>query len=226
MLSRTRVKICGITNLTDALLAVEHGADALGFIFFRHSPRYIAPETVRDIVDKLPPFVTPVAVVVNESIARVSEIMAVSGCQVAQLHGEEPPEYLERLAWPAIKGVSIATVHDLAVLVRYQQARAFLLDTKVVGQYGGTGTTFDWQLAHHAQEYGRPIILAGGLSPENVAEAMRIAQPVAIDISSSIESAPGKKDPMRMRLFFEAVRAANEEKHAASSTQTADTTVR
>ncbi|HEY3376841.1 MAG TPA: phosphoribosylanthranilate isomerase [Armatimonadota bacterium] len=217
MLPRTRVKICGITNLADAMLAVELGADALGFIFFRESPRYISPAAVRKIIDRLPPFVTPVAVVVNESIAQVSEIMSYSGCQIAQLHGDEPPEYLVRLAWPAIKGISIATVHDLALLSRYQQARAILLDSKVAGHYGGTGTSFDWQVARKAHAFGRPIILAGGLSPENIADAMRIAEPDAIDVSSSIEHAPGQKDPERLRQLFEVIRAVDEAKNVAPS---------
>ncbi len=213
MLPRTRVKICGITNIEDALLAVELGADALGFIFFANSPRYVSPAVVRDIIDLLPPFVTPVAVTVNESIAAVSEIMAVSGCQIAQLHGDEPPEYLERLAWPAIKGISIGTIHDLASVARYKFARAILLDTKVAGQFGGTGTPFDWSVARQAHRFGRPIILAGGLSPENISEAMQVAMPDAIDISSSIEIAPGKKDPARMQLLFDKVREMDEVKN-------------
>ncbi|HEX2949572.1 MAG TPA: phosphoribosylanthranilate isomerase [Armatimonadota bacterium] len=223
MLPRTRVKICGITNLDDALLAVELGADALGFIFFHESPRYISPIAVREIIDRLPPFVTPVAVVVNQSVAQVSEIMAMSGCQIAQLHGDEPPEFIERLAWPAIKGISIATVHDLALLSRYNQARAILLDSKVAGQYGGTGTTFDWQVARQAHTFGRPIILAGGLSPENVEEAMHIAEPDAIDVSSSIESSPGKKDPERMRRLFDVIRAVDEAKGATTNATVANT---
>ncbi len=210
MLPRTRVKICGITNIEDALLAVELGADALGFIFFAGSPRYVTPAVVRTIIDRLPPFVTPVAVTVNESIAAVSEIMAVSGCQIAQLHGDEPPEYLERLAWPAMKGISIATAQDLNIIAQYKFARAILLDTKVAGQYGGTGTPFDWTVARQAHRFGRPIILAGGLSPENVAEAMQVAQPDSIDVSSSLELVPGKKDPMRMQLLFENVRREDE----------------
>ncbi len=217
MVRRTRVKICGITNLTDALLAVELGADALGFIFFRHSSRFIAPTTARLIIDQLPPFVTPVAVSVNESIAAVSEVMAISGCQIAQLHGEEPPDFLYRLAWPAIKGVSIATMQDLAVLGRYQHARALLLDTKVAGQFGGTGTTFDWQLAREARKFGRPIVLAGGLAPENVVEALQVAQPDAIDVGSRIEREPGRKDHARMRELFAVIRAHEEARQGCSS---------
>ncbi|MHB9130595.1 MAG: phosphoribosylanthranilate isomerase [Armatimonadota bacterium] len=215
--------MCGITNLDDALLAVELGADALGFIFFRQSPRYIAPDAVRPIIDRLPPFVTPVAVVVNESIAAVNRIMAMSGCQVAQLHGDEPPEYLAQLAWPVIKGISIATIQDLDSLSRYQQARAILLDTKVVGQYGGTGATFDWEIARRAQQFGRPIILAGGLSPENITEALQVAEPDAIDVSSSIEREPGKKNPERMRRLFTAVREFNAAREALSIPRPANT---
>lgn len=200
-----RVKICGITNYDDACMAVELGADALGFIFFPQSPRCMTAEAVRTIVDRLPPFITPVAVVVNESPARVSEIMAISGCQVAQLHGDETPDYVERLAWPAIKGISIATTQDLDVIGSYTHARAILLDTKVAGQYGGTGTSFDWHIAHDARRFGRPLILAGGLSPENIGEAIRIAQPHAIDVSSGIERAPGIKDHSRMRRLFQAI---------------------
>jgi phosphoribosylanthranilate isomerase len=216
MLPRTRIKICGITNLADALLAVELGADALGFIFYPESPRYISPSQVAEIIDQLPPFVTPVAVVVNLSLAEVSAVMATSACQIAQLHGEEPPEFLERLAWPAMKGISIAGAHDLALVARYRHARAILLDTKVAGQYGGTGTVFDWQLARQARAFGRPIILAGGLSPENITEALRVAEPDAIDVSSSIELAPGKKDPGRMRRLFETIRALDEQRNAYS----------
>jgi phosphoribosylanthranilate isomerase len=205
MRPRIRVKICGITNLADAQQAVELGADALGFIFYPGSPRYVSPSRARAIVDVLPPFITPVAVVVNASVANVSELMAVSGCQVAQLSGDEPPEYLERLAWPAIKSLAIASLQDLAALVRYRAARAILLDTKMHGVYGGTGMTFDWSVARAALDYGRPIILAGGLTPENVGEAIRIATPSAIDVGSGLETEPGKKDPERMRALFAAL---------------------
>jgi phosphoribosylanthranilate isomerase len=202
-----RVKICGITNYDDAMLAVELGADALGFIFFPRSLRYIEPDAARAIIAALPPFVTPVAVVVNEPIATVSEIMSRSGCHLAQLHGNEPPGFLERLAWPAIKGISIASALDLVPLAAYTHARAILLDTKVAGQYGGTGTSFDWILARDAKSCGRPIIMAGGLNPENIVEAIRIAQPHAVDIGSGVEQVPGKKDPDRLRRLFAAITA-------------------
>lgn len=199
-------------------MAVECGADALGFIFYGGSPRYIPPAEARSIIDRLPPFVTPVAVVVNASIADVSEIMATSGCQIAQLHGDEPPTYLERLAWPAMKGMAIGSLDDLARLAAYRAARAILLDAKVAGQYGGTGTTVDWSIARLARNCGRPIILAGGLSPENVTEALTVAHPDAIDVSSRIEAAPGRKDEARTQALFAAVRAWDEARQGAGST--------
>lgn len=209
LFTRIRVKICGITNLPDALLAAELGADALGFIFYPKSPRYIAPSAAGKIIAHLPPFVTTVAVMVNESLEGAREILAESGCRMAQLHGEESPEYLRELGFPAIKALSVATTDDLAILEQYPYARAFLLDTKVPGQRGGTGITFDWTLAREARRFNRPIILAGGLSPENVGQALETAAPFGIDISSGIEISPGRKDLQRMVELFTAVREAD-----------------
>jgi len=204
-MTRTRVKICGITNIDDAGLAVELGADALGFIFVRKSPRCIKPAAARRIIDALPPFVIPVAVTVNEPLEALQAIMTESGCRVAQLHGEEPPELLDELGWPAVKGISILSPDDLAAIARYPKARAVLLDTRVAGQHGGTGQSFDWRIAREAQRFGKPVILAGGLSPDNIAGAIHIAQPFMVDISSRIECEPGKKDPELMRRLFAAV---------------------
>lgn len=222
MLPRTRVKICGITNIADAKLAVDLGADALGFIFFRQSPRYITPIAVKEIITNLPPFVTPVAVVVNESMAEVSSIMEISGCQIVQLHGAESPTFLERLAWPAIKSISVETVNDLVNLSLYHRACAILLDTKVTGLYGGTGATFDWEIVREARNFKRPVILAGGLSPENIVEALRVAQPDAIDISSGIEYEPGKKDAQRMSQLFHVIRRYDDEKTIVPSDRVPD----
>ena len=152
----------------------------------------------------------PVAVVVNESREAVDRIMRESGCHLAQVHGHEPPEFLESLGWPAVKGVSVARPEDLAVVERYRCARAILLDTKVDGQFGGTGRTFDWTIARSARRFGRPIILAGGLGPDNVAEAIRVAEPDAIDVSSGVERAPGCKDPELLRRLFREVEEARE----------------
>lgn len=204
-----RVKICGITNLEDAELAVALGADALGFIVFPRSPRCVSPAAARAIIDRLPATVLPVAVVVNETVDAARAIMAESGCRVAQLHGQEPPAFLDALGYPAIKALSVATQADLAPIPSYAHAAAILLDTKVAGQHGGTGVAFDWTLARTAQEFGQPIILAGGLNPENVAEAIRVAQPCAVDVSSGVEREPGRKDPEKLRALFAAIRAAS-----------------
>ena len=198
---RVRIKICGITNADDALLAAALGADALGFIFYAQSPRCVTPAAARAIIELLPPFVTPVAVVVGEPADAVQALMARTGCRVVQYHGENPGE----LHCPIIKAHSVSSLADLDALYGHPYARAFLLDTKIAGQYGGTGQPFDWTIARQAKEYGKPIILAGGLSPENVGEAIRIAAPHAVDINSGIERAPGRKDPERMRAVFAAV---------------------
>ena len=202
---RTRIKICGITRLADALCAAELGADALGFIFYPGSPRFIAPAAARSIIGALPPFVTPVAVMVNSTPEEIVEAMAASGCQSLQLHGATEDALLAQCAFPVIRACSVAVPGDLAPLANYPSARAFLLDTKREGQYGGTGATFDWQLARQARSFGRPIILAGGLTPENVGAAIGRAVPDAVDVNSGIESAPGIKDLRRMRDLFAAV---------------------
>ena len=151
---------------------------------------------------------TPVAVVRNEAVETVRESMAISGCRLAQLHGDEPPEFLQALGLPAIKAIAVATADDVAAIAHYRSTvRAVLLDTKVDGQSGGSGYPFDWQLARHAQQYGLPLVLAGGLQPGNIVAAIRTVSPYAVDISSGIEREPGKKDPARMRQLFAAIRA-------------------
>ena len=202
---RTRIKICGITRVEDALCAAELGADALGFIFYPRSPRYIAPTAARAIINALPPFVTPVAVMVNSTPGEIVEAMAASGCQALQLHGATADVLLAQYAFPVIRACSVAVPEDLEPLAHYPSARAFLLDTKREGQYGGTGAIFDWQLAGQARSFGRPIILAGGLTPENVGAAIRTAAPYAVDVNSGIEIAPGIKDPQRLSALFAAV---------------------
>ncbi len=211
MSPRVRVKICGLTTADDALLAAELGADALGFIFVPTSPRALTPAAAGAIIAQLPPLLTPVAVVRNEPVEVVREILTLSGCRVVQLHGDEPPEYLEALGLPAMKAIGVAGADDLDAIARYRAtARAVLLDTKVAGHSGGTGQTFDWQLARQAQRYGLPLVLAGGLHPGNVAAAIRAVHPYAVDISSGIELAPGRKDPALMRQLFAAIRQAQE----------------
>jgi phosphoribosylanthranilate isomerase len=203
-----RIKICGITNLDDALLAAELGADALGFIFYPKSPRYVAPEAARAIIAQLPPLVTSVGVWVDEAAAVVQELAARVGLDWLQVHGQESPEYCRSLGRRVIKGFRIQDAGSLSELKPFQGAvQALLLDTYKKGQVGGTGEVFDWRLAREAREYG-PIILAGGLTPENVAQAIAAAQPQAVDTASGTEAAPGKKDPAKLKAFFRAVRGS------------------
>lgn len=200
-----RIKICGITNLEDALLAAELGADALGFIFYPPSPRSIEPDAARAIIAQLPPLVTTVGVFVDEDAALVRELAAQVGLDWLQLHGKETPEYCRAMGRRVIKSFRIQNENSLAGLAAYRgAAQAFLLDTYKKGLVGGTGETFDWDLARRARPYG-PIILAGGLTPENVAQAITAAQPQGVDAASGVEAAPGKKDAEKLRAFFKAV---------------------
>ena len=200
-----RIKICGITNLEDALLAAELGADALGFIFYAKSPRKVAPEVARSIIAQLPPFVAAVGVFVDEAAAVVEEVAARVGLDWVQLHGQESPDYCRNLGRKVIKVFRIQDGDSLRLLADYQgAAQALLLDTYKKGQVGGTGEIFDWHLAREAKKFGR-IILAGGLNPENVAQAIEVAGPDAVDTASGTEAAPGKKDPAKLRAFFKAV---------------------
>ena len=202
--SMVKIKICGITNLEDALLAAELGADALGFIFFAQSSRKVDPEAARSIIAQLPPFVASVGVFVDETAAVVQELAARVRLDWVQLHGQESPEYCWNLGRRVIKGFRIQDEDSLRLLADYQgAAQSMLLDTYKKGQVGGTGEIFDWHLARKAKKYGH-IILAGGLTSENVAQAIATALPVAVDAASGTEAAPGKKDPAKLRAFFEA----------------------
>jgi len=200
-----RVKICGLTNLEDALLAAALGADALGFIFYPPSPRSVEAEAAKNIIAQLPPLVTTVGVFVDEAAATVQELAARVGLDWLQLHGRETPEYCRHLGRRLIKAFRIREEDSLTGLGAYQGVvQALLLDTYKKGQVGGTGETFNWTLAQKAKPYG-PIILAGGLTPENVAQAIMTAQPQAVDVASGVEAAPGKKDPEKLKAFFRKV---------------------
>ena len=201
-----RIKICGITNLTDARLSAELGAHALGFIFHLKSPRSVRPDAARAIIDNVPPFIMTVGVFVDEEAGAVRGIAETAGLDWIQLHGQESPEYCCSLGRRVIKGFRIKDAESLSLLPDYRESvQAFLLDTYKAGTAGGTGKTFDWTLARQAKESG-PIILAGGLTPANVAQAIKVAQPDAVDVASGVEAAPGKKDPQKLRAFFEAVK--------------------
>jgi phosphoribosylanthranilate isomerase len=205
----TRVKICGITRAQDALLAVELGAAALGFNFYPPSPRYIEPSAARDIIAALPPLVMTVGVFADATRARhVAEVARRAGVHAVQLHGPRFPKTGADLAgFPLIRAVAVRPGMRLSHLRRLK-ARAFLLDAFDAQLRGGTGKTFAWSMARAAQRYGR-IILAGGLTPSNVARAIRQARPFAVDVASGVESRPGKKDPARLRAFFASVRKAD-----------------
>ena len=205
----TRIKVCGITRLEDALLAVELGADALGFNFYRPSPRYIAPDAARAIIQRLPPFVMPIGVFANEKeMDHVAAIAEEAGVGAIQLHGPRFPE----LAGPPggyslIRAVAVGEDFKAESLAGLR-ANAFLLDAFQPQLIGGTGKPFDWKLARGASRYGA-IILAGGLNPGNVERAMKEVRPYAVDVASGVESAPGKKDPALLRAFFAAVQEAD-----------------
>jgi phosphoribosylanthranilate isomerase len=194
------VKICGITRLEDALAAVRLGADALGFNFWPRSKRHIAPAAAAAIVAKLPPTVASFGVFVDPTRAELEAALAVSGVGVAQLHGDEPPALCLGLAVPVVKAIRVGVGSDLAQLASYE-VRAFLLDAPSAG-YGGSGASCDWGLAAEASRE-LPVLLAGGLSPENVAEAVRVVRPLGVDVASGVESSPGVKDLARMELFIQ-----------------------
>ncbi|MDE3135611.1 MAG: phosphoribosylanthranilate isomerase [Acidobacteriota bacterium] len=202
-----RVKICGITSAADARMAVDAGADALGFNFYRPSPRYIEPDAAARIIARLPKRVVKVGVFVDESAPRVREIADAVGLDVVQLHGHERPFRVRHVSQsrPVIKAFRVRPGFPPARLARYPAAAAFLLDGYRPGLQGGTGMRFDWSLAKRAARYGA-IILAGGLRPENVVEAISRVRPYAIDICSGVESRPGKKDPAKLRELMRQVR--------------------
>ena len=209
MTMTTKVKICGITNEADAAAAVEAGADALGFVFYPKSPRAITKEAARDIIAGLPPFVTTVGVFVNGVADMVKDIKEFCRLDKLQLHGQEGPEYCAGFPGGVIKAIRIKDAGDIDRLKEYNVG-AFLLDAFVEGKPGGTGTTFDWSIAVEAKRYGR-IILSGGLTPENVAEAVERVAPYAVDVSSGVELANGTggvKDPVKIRRFIERVKGS------------------
>ncbi len=200
-----QVKICGITNREDACCAVEQGADALGFNFYPPSPRYVLPEEAGEIVRRLPPFVTPVGVFVNEAREQIEAIVASAGLRAVQLHGDEPPEACLGHSVPVIRVARVGEGFDPEDLKVYP-VDTFLLDTAKVGLYGGTGETFDWALAREVAACRR-IVLSGGINPDNVAEAIRTVRPYAVDVSSGVEAELGRKDPHKLAAFFRAVRS-------------------
>ena len=207
---RLRIKICGITNVADAIAAVDAGADALGFMFYERSKRYVTPDAVAEIVEQLPPFVMRVGVFVDPSVEMVNETASTCGITALQFHGNESPEFCGQFGLPVIKAFRIADKNSIDALPQYQTS-AWLLDSDVPGQLGGTGEKFDWSLAQRATKLGRPVILAGGLTPENVAMAVREVRPYGVDVSSGVEVLPGRKDLQKVKAFIHAAREAQAE---------------
>lgn len=199
------IKICGITNISDALIAAECGADALGFIFYPKSQRYVVPEKAKEIIQKLPPEISKVGVFVNHEVREVKEIAQFCGLDLIQLHGDEPPEYCAQFPVSSlIKAVSCRTRKEIQELKHYP-VEAILLDGRDPGQYGGTGRNSDWRLAIMAKET-HALILAGGLNKENIRKAIKTVRPQAVDINSGVEISPGKKDPRKITEIVRMVR--------------------
>jgi len=210
MLPHLKIKICGITNVDDGLAAVEAGANAIGLIFFEQSPRRVANAAAAEIVRALPPLVAKVGVFVNPGEDQVRRAIAECGLDTLQFHGEETPDFCRRFDLKIIKAFRIRDPSSLDALQPFQK-EAWLLDSYVAGQHGGTGARFNWTLAVEAVRQSRMVLLSGGLTPENAAEAVRQVRPYGLDVSSGVESAPGKKDHAKIRAFIAAARnAANE----------------
>jgi phosphoribosylanthranilate isomerase len=201
-----KIKICGITNLADAQVAVEAGADAIGFIFYDKSPRYVSLKTAAEISKKLPPFIMRVGVFVKAEADFVLRAIAEAGLTMLQFHGDEPPDFCTQFGLMSMKAFRIRDEKSLEKIPNYQ-TDAYLLDAFSSTTLGGTGEKFNWDLAVAAQKFSKPIFLAGGLTPENVAEAVKKVRPFGVDVSSGVEISPGKKDPAKVKTFIEAVRS-------------------
>jgi len=204
----TRIKICGITNKEDALEAAHLGVDALGFVF-AESPRRVIPRMVQEIVELLPPFISRVGVFVNEERGKVKEIAARCHLTTLQFHGEESPSYCEGFKEKTVKAFSIKDEAILETIPEYQ-VDAYLLDSYSPSRYGGTGKTFDWQIALKIKKFGVPVILSGGLDPDNVKEAIERVRPYAVDVGSGVEVEEGKKDTEKLEDFVRKVRETDE----------------
>lgn len=205
---RTRVKICGITRLEDALAAVDAGADALGFVFYPASPRYVAPAVAEVIIQQIPPFVTTVALFVNETAAQIEAVLNQTSIDLLQFHGDESPEFCQQFNRPYFKALRMSP--DINVMVetkRFASARGILLDAYRPGMPGGTGEAFDWERI--PSDINLPLVLAGGLDQNNVAQAINQVKPYAVDVSGGVEMAKGLKDGSKILSFMNEVARAN-----------------
>jgi phosphoribosylanthranilate isomerase len=203
----TRIKICGITNTADGQAAVAAGADVIGFIYYEKSPRYVALNTAAEISRGLPHFTMRVGVFVNAPEETIVRAIADCGLTMLQFHGDEPPEFCSQFGLMSMKAFRVHGPETLEQIPKYE-TDAYLLDAYSSTTLGGTGEKFNWDLAVAAQEFGKPIFLAGGLTPENVADAIRKVHPFGVDVSSGVEYAPGKKDHAKIKAFIDAARAA------------------
>jgi phosphoribosylanthranilate isomerase len=196
-----RIKICGITRYEDARTAANLGADALGFIFYSKSPRYISPTNAAEITKKLPPFVSRVGVFVDEDPQRVLDVARIAGIDTIQLHGSETPEYCASIPLPVIKVFSIRDNFDVSIIQAYKNVNVagILLDTWDSERRGGSGNTFDWSVALKVCDKSDKVILSGGLGPSNIREAIDTVPPYAVDVNSGVEISPGVKSPYKMR---------------------------
>jgi phosphoribosylanthranilate isomerase len=200
-----KVKICGVTSMADAQAAAAAGADMIGLNFYEQSPRQISLATAVEISRALPPLVLRVGVFVNPAEALVMRAISECGLSLLQFHGDETSAFCTQFGLMSLKAIRIRDSESLEQLANYQ-TDAFLLDAHSRNGLGGTGEKFNWDLAIEARKFGKPIFLAGGLTPENVGEAVKIVRPFAVDVSSGVESAPGKKDAVKVRAFIAAAR--------------------
>lgn len=202
---QVKVKVCGMTSLKDALVAVEGGADAVGFIFYKKSPRSVTMKTVREIVLELPPFVDTVGVFVDETAEQINKIADYCNLDIIQLHGDESPTFCKKIRRKVIKAFRIKDMQSVKKISNFQVS-GFLLDTFSEKLHGGTGKVFDWNLALPAKKFG-PVIMAGGLTPNNVQQAVRQIRPYGVDVCSGVESEPGIKDHKKVRAFLNNAKA-------------------
>lgn len=205
---KTRVKICGISSIDDALHAAIAGADAIGLVFYGRSPRHVDVARARDIVSALPPFVTSVGLFVDAPVGEVEQVLSQVPLDLLQFHGDEPEHYCHGFSRPYLKAVRVRPDTDLRqICENYTSAAGLLVDSYTKGVPGGTGEAFNWDLIPAGMSL--PIILAGGLNPGNVADAIARVKPWAVDVSSGVEAAPGRKDRYAVQTFIDAVADAN-----------------
>jgi phosphoribosylanthranilate isomerase len=197
-----RIKICGITNLDDASLCQDLGADAIGFIFYPGSKRYVPPEQVEEIVNHVSPLLLKIGVFVNEKTETVNKIIRFCRLHGAQLHGEESPQYVQQIHYPVIKAFRVDNRFNFSVISQYENC-SFLLDTYSTDVYGGSGESFDWDCIPAGLR--TTCLLAGGISTANIQQVFQKVKPAGVDLSSAVESAPGKKDPQKLKAFFKQI---------------------